>query len=72
MKSVQWAPNGILNAIPGEIMLLLAEDGKTFGYAPSAGWSFTFSHPSGGVKVEPGQWVTRHDDGTITVTDDKP
>lgn len=72
MKSIQWAPNGLLDAIPGEILRLLAEDGKTFGYAPSAGWSFTFYYPSGDVKVEPGQWVTRHADGTIGVTDDAP
>jgi hypothetical protein len=70
MKTVQWAPDGILNAVPGEVQSLLAEDGKTFGYAPDDGWSFTFYHPSGDVTVQPGQWVTRYDDGTITVSDD--
>lgn len=72
MNAVQWAPHGLLNAVPGEILRLLAEDGKTFGYAPSEGWSFTFYHPNGDVKVEPGQWVTRHDDGSIAVTDEHP
>lgn len=72
-RTEQWAPEGILSGRPGIIMDLLSEDGKTFGYGPGPGWSFMFGTKSEKwIAVEPGQWVTRYSDGTVTVTDDKP
>jgi len=72
-RSVQWAG---LNGVPGQIQRLLAVDGQTFGYAPSEGWSVTFGYLCRGERVEivvqPGQWVTRYPDDTVTVTDERP
>lgn len=73
MKAVHWGADGNpLNVIPGEVQLLLAENGKTFGYGYGPGWSMIFGHPSGEITVEVGQWVVRHDDGRIEVVDEKP
>ncbi|WP_102191326.1 hypothetical protein [Microbacterium aurantiacum] len=73
MKAVHWGADGNpLNVIPGEVALLLAEDGQTFGYGYGDGWSMIFGHPSGEITVEVGQWVVRHDDGRIEVLDEKP
>ena len=73
MKAVHWGADGNpLNVVPGEVQLLLAEDGKTFGYGYGDGWSMIFGHPTGEITVEVGQWVVRHDDGRIEVLDDKP
>lgn len=73
MKAVHWGADGNpLNVIPGEVALLLAEDGRTFGYGYGVGWSMIFGHSSGEIMVEVGQWVVRHDDGRIEVVDEKP
>lgn len=74
MKAVQWAPSGdALSGKPGEVMRLLAsEDGTTYGYGYGPGWSMIFGHEHGDVAVLPGQWVVRHDDGTVTVEDVEP
>lgn len=72
MKAVQMAANP-MEIVPSEIMRLLATaEGKTFGYGYGPGWSIVFGSEHGDVKVEPGQWVIRHDDGSISVQDAAP
>lgn len=75
-RSEQWAPDGLLNAIPGPILRLLAVDGQTFGYAPTDGWAFAFGYLHEGKEVDievlPGQWVTRYPDNRVAVTDQRP
>lgn len=71
-KQVQWASNGnLLDGKPGDVLRLLASaDGVTFGYGGGPGASMVFGTESGSdITVYPGQWVTRHPDGSITVTD---
>lgn len=73
MKAVHWGADGNpLNVIPGEVLLLLSDDGVTHGYGYGDGWSMIFYHPTGDITVEVGQWVVRHDDGRIEVLDEKP
>lgn len=74
MKAVQWAPSGnAFDGIPSEVVRLLAtDDGKTFGYGYGEGRAMVFRHERGEVSVLPRQWVIRHDDGTVTVSDADP
>lgn len=73
VQAVQWCPDGQpLNGRPGQVMRLLAEGGKTFGYGYGPGWSMMFGTAHGDITVQPGQWVIRHHDGTITVQNDPP
>lgn len=74
IDSVQWAPSGnALDGVPGTVMRLLAsEDGRTFGYGYGPGWSVIFGSEQGDIKLEPGQWVARLADGSITVTNHDP
>ncbi len=73
-RAVQWAPSGNpFEGIPSEITSLLAtEDGKTFGYGYGPGWSIGFGSEQGDIFVLPKQWVIRHDDGRIEVSDAPP
>lgn len=72
MRVVHVAENP-LDVVPSEVTRLLAtEDGRTFGYGYGPGWSLMFGSENGDVTVLPGQWVIRHDDGTVTVQDNEP
>lgn len=71
--TIQWAPTGnTLDGAPGPILQLLATNNTTHGYAPGPDQSMTFGTEHGDIDLRPTQWVTRHPDGTITVTDTKP
>lgn len=73
MRKVQWAPSGNpFSGIPGEVVNLLASDGKTYGYGYGKGWELVFYHKAGSVSVSPKQWVVVHDDGRVTVEDIEP
>lgn len=67
MKSVTVADNP-MDMVPSEVMRLLAtKDGRTFGYGYGPGWSLIFGSEQGDISVNPGETVTRYDDGTIMV-----
>lgn len=74
VKSVQWAPSGsTMSGRPGPVVYFLAsDDGKTYGYGWGPGASVMFGHEHGDVTVLAGQWVNKHEDGTFSVTDEKP
>jgi hypothetical protein len=74
VNAVQWAPSGVaLDGVPATMMRLLASrEGKTYGYGYGTGWGIVFAHAQGEVEVLPTQWVTRWEDDSITVTDEKP
>lgn len=74
MRFVQWAPSGsVMDGVPSEVMRLLAdEDGKTYGYGWGPGTSVGFGYKGGDVYVNAGQYVIRHDDGRIEVSDTRP
>lgn len=74
MKTSQWAPSGnALDGIPSDITRLLATpDGRTHGYGYGPGDAMIFGSEHGDITVRPRQWVTRHDDGLVTITDHHP
>lgn len=72
-RAVHWCPSGRpLDGVPGEVTVLLATGRTTHGYGYGPGWSMIFGYPRGEVQVEPGQWVVRHHDGTVTVEAELP
>jgi hypothetical protein len=72
MRAVKLAESPMEMA-PGPVQRLLArKDGYTFGFGYGPGWSLIFGSEQGDIAVQPGQWVVRHDDGTITVQDEAP
>jgi hypothetical protein len=72
VKAVHVAPDPF-DIVPSEVVrLLAAEDGRTFGYGYGPGWLLMFGSEHGDVTVRPGQWVIRHDDGTVTVQNEPP
>lgn len=73
-QAVQWAPSGeALSGVPSEVMRLLASpEGKTFGYGYGPGWTMMFGSQHGDVAVNPGQWVVKDEDGSVTVVDAYP
>lgn len=70
MQAIHWAG---MHGVPSEVTNLLAgPDGSTFGYGYGPGWAMVFGSEQGDVSVEPGQWIVKHDDGSITVEDEEP
>jgi hypothetical protein len=71
-RALQWAPSGNpFEAVPSEVTRFIAgDDGKTCGYGYGPGWSMVFGSACGDLQVEPGQWIVRHEDGSLTVEDD--
>ena len=68
VRAVQWAPSG--NALEGkvsQILRLLADGDRSFGYGYGTGWSVVFGHLGGDITVLPTQWVLRYPDGRIEV-----
>lgn len=73
MSTAVQFPENPFDLVPASIQLLIAGDKPARGYGYGPGWSIGFDTAEGqGVFVEPGQWVVRHDDGSITVEEVKP
>lgn len=72
-KTIQWCPDGnFLNAIPGEVQLLISSGDIIQGYGYGDGISMIFYHPQGDVTVLPEQWVVVDDEGKVTVENARP
>lgn len=69
---VHWCADGDpFSGRPAEVMRLLADEGKTYGYGYGPGWTMVFGSAQGGISVNPGQWIVRSSDGQITVRDER-
>lgn len=75
LQTIQWCPSGnVMESIPDPIMLMLADEhGRTCGHGYGASGETVFGTAAGAIiTVHPTQWVNRYDDGSVTVTDERP
>ena len=72
-EAIQWASaDDPMSGVPSEIVRLLSDNGRSYGYGYGPGISMMFGSAQGDITVHPGQWVVKHEDGRITVEDRAP